>query len=460
VLVWFALVPLFCSLARHPTRARQRLGHALAFGATFCATTLFWFFPAFLDQQGSGLVGWISAGALCVASWGSLCLFWALFALAAGPLFRARNRAFTCFALPLLWTGIEILRASLGWPWVNSWLALGYGIAAPHPEALVSEWFGVYGLTFALVFTATGATLLVTEPRLRRQPLWALAACAAPAACFGFGLAEEASRPHIRTIPIGAVAHERGSLPGLMALTSSLAEGRPTCVVWPQLQRDDASVGQALELPVEFGNLLAATGMTVVTAAGRERGDRNILVLGGEGAIAATRTEPGPTANYDNTGHLPIYTLGESRFGVAEGFDFLTPQIARELRREDAELLVLSSGSRAAWSVPALEWEANCLAFRARENRCWLVSASSAGVFTFGPKGRRGLRLLSGVDGAGTDDVEAIQGQSPYANWGWWLEPLALGLAAWLLGWSAWSALAGRTGVPASRLEPSGQTRR
>jgi apolipoprotein N-acyltransferase len=78
-------------------------------------------------------------------------------------------------------------------------------------------------------------------------------------------------------------------------------------------------------------------------------------------------------------------------------------------------------------------------AYRALENRRWLVESSSSGALIADPYGRSVLRLAWGIEGAEPAQVDSSEATSIYARAGWWIEPLCLlGAAALLVAALPW----------------------
>jgi len=143
---WIALVPLILVL----TRSRRPYIAGFLHGLCFWLVSIPWIAPT-LREYGK-LPGWMSLAGL-VGLCGFLALYQSLFAGIGSRLWRRGGTA-VFLGLPALWVVLEWLRAHLfsGFPWNlagQSWVGM--------PGALLlSSWFGIYGVSFLVVFANVG----------------------------------------------------------------------------------------------------------------------------------------------------------------------------------------------------------------------------------------------------------------------------------------------------------------
>ena len=443
---WFCLVPLLFSLERHANRPLLRLSHGLGFGLILCAAELSWVFPVFAGGRPTGLWNQFLAGAETAGVWGVYCACWSIFCLASGPIFRRENSLTRLLLLPLLWSGLEVARAALDSPWVSPWLFAGTLLSAPLAESQAASVVGIFGLSFALVLSATALSALLHAVRPWRQLGWALAACAGPAACFGYGFrAWETPQPS-EPVTVMVVSHEDEALDTLTRLSMGLASTLPTWVLWPYLPVEVDMANQTLEVPVEIRALADALSGVVIGGTPPSLEPGIPLAIDRVGRRLPLLGEP-PGA-VESTSALQIFEARESKGGLGLGFEFHTPSTARVLTQNGAEFLLGSAGVRTAWPGWVLEREARLLAFRAIENRRWFAVSASTWGAVFAPDGSAIFRILGGVEGAGTETLAAIETLSPYARWGWWLEPAALLTAFWLILSAVWRHRSSPAGSP------------
>jgi len=143
-LAWVALVPLLLALEGRNLRDSFNLGFLT--GLISFVGILYWIVPTIVSSGESGLLGLVSLVLLS----GYLSIYCALFC----TIFRyasvkiTHNTLALLFA-PALWVSLELLRAYLfsGFPWA----LLGYSQWNFTPLIQISEFTGVYGVSFLIV---------------------------------------------------------------------------------------------------------------------------------------------------------------------------------------------------------------------------------------------------------------------------------------------------------------------
>jgi apolipoprotein N-acyltransferase len=70
--------------------------------------------------------------------------------------------------------------------------------------------------------------------------------------------------------------------------------------------------------------------------------------------------------------------------------------------------------------------------YRAIENRKWVVHSAPESVMLLDSEGRIAMQFQGPIPSAGIEQIE-ILGTSPYARWGWRIEPLCTAMACVLL---------------------------
>lgn len=166
---WFALVPLF--LIIRANNARAAAGYGFLAGLAFWVTTLAWL-PAIIKNGGPAwlvVLGEILLSGVCS-------LFLAAFAATSSRLWgwagqRAgwRRLAAILLADPLMWAGLEWLRANLFTGF--AWNFLGVSQVANVPLIQIASVLGVYGVSALLVLANEAiATILArtSEPFIDR----------------------------------------------------------------------------------------------------------------------------------------------------------------------------------------------------------------------------------------------------------------------------------------------------
>lgn len=170
---WTALAPLLL-LIRLST-PRQAAKWTFACGFLFWLATLSWF-PAIIKNNGPWPL--VLLGQAGLSLW--CALFWALFAFLSASVWRrvpargtagasASRLAAVLLADPVLWMGCEFLR---GWLFSGfAWNFLGVSQAENLPVLQVAAWFGVYGVSGAVMLVngaVAGILQRIAEQLMRR----------------------------------------------------------------------------------------------------------------------------------------------------------------------------------------------------------------------------------------------------------------------------------------------------
>ena len=143
-LAWVALIPLFLALEGRSLRESFNLGFLA--GLVSFMGILYWIVPTIVSSGESKLLGFVSL--LFLSSY--LAIYYGLFCL----VFRYTSQKIIHYTLmlffaPALWVSLELLRAYLfsGFPWA----LLGYSQWKFTPLIQISEFTGVYGVSFLIV---------------------------------------------------------------------------------------------------------------------------------------------------------------------------------------------------------------------------------------------------------------------------------------------------------------------
>lgn len=164
---WIALVPLLVALHGATGWRAARLGYLT--GAVSALGLLYWTSLVVVQYGGLPLV----AGALIMLA---LCLAFAVFPLlfgwATGRLV-ARFGTAGLVGTPFLWVATELLRAHTFFEF--PWCLLGYSQQPVPPVIQVASVTAVYGVSFLLVASSALVAIALVEAQLRRPSLAALA---------------------------------------------------------------------------------------------------------------------------------------------------------------------------------------------------------------------------------------------------------------------------------------------
>jgi apolipoprotein N-acyltransferase len=368
-----------------------------------------------------------------------------LVAGACGPILRGRKSLWLLVAIPILWSGLDYLRHDLAGFTVNRLslsLSLAHAIPPSTPIAQAAATVGIHGLAFLVVATNTLVFLALRERGLARRIVAAAAALVVPAGLHfagAAGLPAESSAGPLAVAPAAGIAR---SLDEVVRLVEPMEVHGSALLLLPPVVEEFA-IGAAR--PLLAG--LAARKRAFVLAASSQS----------DGAVAVWLIDPaGGLVERPSSRLLP---LEAGTVGVGTGGDFHRPDHARRLSRDGATLLALLD-DRAGGGTRGEALRSTVQAYRAVENRRWLVKAGPGGAFIADPYGRVVARVAPGIAGAVLDGVDFLEARSVYTRAGGWIEGLlAAGAAAVLLA-SAIAGLSARSRGGPRAASPAGPASR
>jgi apolipoprotein N-acyltransferase len=485
-----ALVPLFRLLFQQPTPKRAGYAGFVA-GLVFMSVANGWVLAS-SARVGPALAIGFAIGLPVFAAGIGACM-----AMLACVAQRAPLRALA--AAPGVWVALEYAR-SQEWLVAIPWTALGYSLGDHAALAQGAAWAGVYGLSFWVV--ATNA-FVAAAPRLgvaaRAACVVLLAAPLAPGAAL---LA--APRAPVHTVRVAAVqphwsdaeradperfganlavlvALSRSALDGSDASSRSAVQTPADLIAWPESVyrrvQTDASDAFLRALAHDLGAPLL-TGAPRAPGAGH--GWRNVAVLEpGDGGARGVAEKAHPVTVFERAPEGPIArALAKAGFwsgsierggrgaplplrrargsavacGVLVCFDASFPEVARELRRSGADVLV-AIANEAETGVWSAHLHARATRMRAIENGIAIVRVANTGPSLWiDARGRVVASLAAGSRASGVHAVEVAGAPPPWVAFG----DVPVVLAA-LATAAAASLIAPRRRVPITDLAiPSG----
>ncbi len=414
---WVALVPLLVALHGATGWRAARLGYVT--GAVSAIGLLYW--TAFVVFQYGGGIPRVVAVLITL----SLCFAFAVFPLLFGWLAGRLLAAFGStglLALPFVWVATEYLRVNTFFEF--PWCLLGYSQQPFLPVIQIASVTAVYGVSFILVLTSALATLAIVAPSRRAAAVVSLAALVA----LTWGLGSWAlSRPLPETGRItvglvqGGIRQEDKWLPENawsnvgrhLELTREAARRGARLVVWPEsavpfLYDEEPALAAQLEELVRRDSLYLYFGNDDREPSPPPRGRIFVgaKLLGPNGEI---------TARYRKMHLVPfgeyvplqwLFTLGgrvaakvvqevsdftpgsEPVTGEVEGhkiggyicYEAIFPGLVRRFPAEGAELLVNITNDAWYGTTSAPYQHLAMAAFRAVENRRYMVRAANTGI--------------------------------------------------------------------------------
>lgn len=419
LLAWVALVPVFgCALVRPP---RGALADGWLAGAVFFTLLLRWLDYTF--QTYSAIpwpLTWLPIAGLA----GYLGLYVGGVAAGTSWLARRLGAGWALAAAPLLWVTSEWVRGHLlsGFPWG----LLGYSQYRQLALIQVSEWTGVYGVSFLLALVNVALTGLCLVGWRRGLP-GLLGAAGAVLLAVGLGRGEADTREN-QTLPVAIVQpnieqavkwnpdFQSQALAVYRALTIEAARSAPAVIVWPEtalpavLRRDPVMLGSLITLAEEIRVPLILGAVDVRGRPGADRYYNSAFLL----------SEKGIWDTYDKIHLVPfgeyiplrwligfvqrwaefisefaagtrqtVFPLGGASFGVVICYEGVFPELFRGFVAGGARWMVNMTND--AWfGRTSGPWQhLAMLPFRAVEHRVVIARAANTGVSAFiEPSGR------------------------------------------------------------------------
>jgi len=336
-------------------------------------------------------------------------------------------------------------------PIAAPWALSGY-LLADTPFAECADLAGVWGVGFVASVVNAGVAS-VAAPALRpRTRVRAAALVAFVAAAFAYGSARRAqpfddgAEVAVAVIQSGVTwgfefdpARTRPNLERYAALTARAAERKPALVFWPEHAIDFYLTDEGPARDALFA-ALAPLGTEVVLGAPfyrrdgaavryrnavfslaggrvRDRVDKAQLVPFAEAAPFAPL--PAAGTGYEAGGPRRPLATGAGQVGVLICSEGLFPGAARELAQAGAELLFHPSNDFWMTSPAGAALMLRSAAFRAIEERRWLVRATPTGISAvIDPHGRVAAQAAFGAVEVLHGTVRLGRGRTTYARVG------------------------------------------
>ena len=435
ILAWVALVPLLHSLIYPGATSTVRFGLGWVTGVTF--TTLVLLRPDAVSENfreliqkdlGSALSLWLSMSLQCSVA----ALPLAIFGLLAGVLLRLPCLLTSVLLTTCLWTGLEyatgLVAPSL------SWTTLVHAMGPDNPLAQNVDLLGIHGLSFFMVLCNIAVYAFFARPRSPVRWIPLLIVLTATGVLFQRGGAILYDDPdELATEEEGDAAlavtvlrfdpddPDDGVRLTATSLRSSTGDHRPRLVVWPATAATDAKVSQkALVDALKAAS--ASRPLYLIHSGASDAGTVPRLLT-----IATGDT--GHNSQVVHRGDLVTLAggLAPVQIGILEEGDLRTPSPAGALALTGATLLVATLNEEKS-SNPALRTlNVVATAYRAIENRKWVVRSSAHGVSTcINPHGEIESILGSGVHGDLKQAVHLYEGPTPFALGGFLFAPICL----------------------------------
>lgn len=417
---WVALMPLLVALVGTSGWQSLRLGYVT--GAVSALGILYWISLVVVQYGGIPLpVG--------IAIMITLCLAFATFPSVFGWIVGRLVVTFGPLGLlgaPFVWVGTELLRAHTAFQF--PWCQLGYTQYRTPPVIQIASVTAVYGVSFLLVASSALLAYIVVERRPRARGLAALGLVALVGGAWGYGawaLAQplpESGRIRVGLVQAG-IRQEDKWMPGKVVenlenhleLTEKAAADGARLVVWPESSvpffwGEAPAISARLQATVLLRQIYLYFGNDDRTD--DEEGESRLYVgaklLDPQGEVQARyrKIQLVPFGEYVPL--QPLFTLGgrvaakavrqvadftpgtEPVVAEVDGhliggyicYEAIFPALVRQFAASGAELLVNVTNDAWYGTTSAPHQHLAMAAFRAVENRRYMVRAANTGITT------------------------------------------------------------------------------
>lgn len=459
---WIALVPLL--LALHKTSVKSALITGFGAGLVFNVGLIYWISLVIVNY---GYLPWAVGLVAMLFLAAYLSIYVALF---AGGIAYLREKGINqIIAAPLLWTCLEYLKSHLltGFPWEN----LAYSQYLNLHVIQITDITGIYGITFVIVFinAVIGNLLNYLLPgddgkRWQRPVMEVIGALLLLIAIFIYGeLRIKEVRAQLKTAPSMDVALIQGNIDQSIkwnpqnqqeTLTTykSLSNLKPApgsrLIVWPEtavpfyFQDMDDRSRQVYQVAKETSNWLLFGSPSYIKEPGGSASYLNSAFLISPAGAVAGRYDKVHLVPYGE--YVPLRSLfpfigklvvGVGDFRAGEGYhplamnnrqlgvlicyEAIFPEASRIYKSKGAELLVNITNDAWFGFSSAPYQHLSMTAFRAVENRLYVVRAANTGISAIvDPAGKIVARTALFVETSLSGQVRFIDTRTFYMAYG------------------------------------------
>ncbi|PIP08950.1 MAG: apolipoprotein N-acyltransferase [Syntrophobacteraceae bacterium CG23_combo_of_CG06-09_8_20_14_all_50_8] len=422
IVAWMALVPLLISLNTGTLKSALMAG--LTTGFVFNVGIVYWIASVVVNYgylpPAVGLLAMLLLAAY-------LSLYVALFA--GGVVYLRDRRVSPVIAAPLLWTSLEYVKSHLltGFPWEN----LGYSQYLYIPFIQISDITGIYGITFVIVFINAIISDLATvfvrgagKGEKKRLIMEFLCGALLLVALWAYGsiriLQVEKELEKAPSLNVSLIQgnidqnikwnpqYQNETLEIYKSLSLSASPPRSGIIVWPEtaapfyFQEMDFMAREVVKVAMTSGNWLLFGSPSYMRRQGVASFLNSAFLLSPEGKNAGRydKVHLVPYGEYvplrglfpfisklaagvgdfkAGEGYHPLF-LNNCKIGVLICYEGIFPEGSRTYRQQDADLLVNITNDAWFGRSSAPYQHLSMTAFRAVENRLYLLRAANTGM--------------------------------------------------------------------------------
>ncbi|MFC2048695.1 apolipoprotein N-acyltransferase [Elusimicrobiota bacterium] len=423
VFAFFALIPLLILLENKSISVSLRLGFISGLISNIIA--LFWLYLIFKT---------FSLILFCI-----LAVFWGIFAVIFTVIRKSINYKFALMTTPISWVAIEFFRAEQ-WKLKFGWLALGYSQHSNKYLLIAAKYIGVYGIT-AVIVAISVVIILFFKYRDRTTRL--------TAACFTFflllfilyaNISKEISYTDNKMQLYGIQVE--GNFNKCMELTLKTPMKSNSMVVFPEYSLlnsplQNKRIEQKILDFIKKINSYFVFGCMEFVDNDKKPFNNIALIYSPLGKLIGKYQKHHPIQFFmdgsPGTGY-PVFSIPEGILGVGICYDFDYIDVARNLTKKGAMLLIVPTFDALDWGKTQHIQHAGMMPFRAVETGRYIFRPASSGIsMVLSPDGTVIKQLDFNKTGVFKYEVPLLTGKTFFVEYGYYFTYLCQFLCILLL---------------------------
>jgi apolipoprotein N-acyltransferase len=405
----FSLIPLLIILENKSFTISLRLGFIAGFISNIIA--LFWLYLLFKT---------FSIVFFCI-----LAVFWGIFAVIFTALRKLYNYKFALITAPFTWVAVEFFRSEQ-WKLKFGWLSLGYSQYNNEYLLMIAKYIGVYGVSAVLVYICVAIILFF---KYRDFKIRLIAAVSTLLLLFFIAYAAlskdnliSMERMHFYGIQVENDFNKCMEL----SLKSSIKPN--SLVVFPEYSLLDSPL-QNPSLKKEILSFINKINSYLIFGCIEFTEDENkpfnniALIYSPKGNLIGKFQKHHPIQFFmdgkPGTGY-PVFKISEGILGVGLCYDFDYVDVARNLTKNGAMILIVPTFDALNWSKTQHIQHACMSPFRAVETGRFLLRPASSGIsMVVSPTGQILKQLDFNEIGVIEHEVPLLNGKTFYVRYGY-----------------------------------------
>ncbi|MBI5574527.1 MAG: hypothetical protein HY919_08295 [Elusimicrobia bacterium] len=367
-LVFFSLIPLLIILENKSIVLSLRLG--LIAGFISYTISLFWLWSLFKT---------FSLTFFCI-----MAVFWGIFAMLFGTIQKFYNYQFALITAPFIWMAVEFFKAEQ-WRLKFGWLSLGYSQHNNQYFLSLAKYIGVYGISFIIV-GITVIFIIFFKYKALKTRLTSLLILVVISLFSFYATHQKNSFNTLHKVQLYGVQVEDDFEKGI-ALTLNTPVKKNSIVVFPEYSLSDSPL-QNPQLEKRIINFIEKInsyfifGCMEFTPKAKKLFNNIALIYSSEGNLIGKFQKHHPIQFFvdgEPGKGYPVFKTDIGILGVGICYDFDYVDVARNLTKKGAEVLIAPTMDALNWGKTQHIQHACMMLFRAVETGRFLFRPASSG---------------------------------------------------------------------------------